>query len=190
LTSFPTGPLLRSFGKGEGGERTVANRVLGGTSFWHFNLNVAIPIPGSRFSRPLIPAEVVDEDLNVTLKDVIKNQMNTAEVTLSSDLQDGGLREEDANKEAKRIVAEVRPAVNFIADQANILAIKPLLLFDGANLRVPDTLNNRTRYGIGAGLQLTIVVAKFEAGYMRTVRSLPGDRKGNFLMRIVFQNLF
>jgi hypothetical protein len=190
LTSFPTGPLLRSFGKSEGGNLTGPTLVRGGTSYWHFNLNVSIPIRGPKFSTPLIPAEVVDEDSGTTLKGIIKAQMNTAEVTISSDLQDGGTPEDVANKEAKRIVAQIRPAVNFIADQANIFSIKPLLMFDGANLKVPGSLDNRTRLGVGGGLQLTIVVAKFEAGYMRTVHALPGDKKGNFVTRIVFQNLF
>src|SRR5258705_6325008 len=188
LKSFPAGPLLRSFGKGEAGNRIGASLVRGGTSYRHFNMNVTIPVPG--WSKPLIPAEVVDEDEGTTLKDIIKGQMGTAESFISSDLQDGGATPEAAQKEAKRIVRQIRPAVNFIADQANIFSIKPLLMFDGANLKVPSSVNNRTRFGIGGGLQLTIVVAKFEAGYMRTVRSLPGDKKGNFVTRIVFQNLF
>jgi hypothetical protein len=43
---------------------------------------------------------------------------------------------------------------------------------------------------LGGGLQFNVVVAKFEAGYMRTVRRLPGDERGNFVVRLVFERLF
>jgi hypothetical protein len=192
LASLPSGPLIRSFGKGQAGNRLGAAMVRGGTSYKHLNLNITLPIPG--LSRPLIPAEQVieaeDEEPGGTLKDVIKGQMNTAESSISVALQEQGLPFDDAQKEAAQIVKQIRPAVNFIADQANIFSIKPLLMFDVANLKSPGSTGHRTPYGVGGGLQLTIVVAKFEAGYMRTVRRSPGDPRGNFVMRLVFQNLF
>jgi hypothetical protein len=80
--------------------------------------------------------------------------------------------------------------VNFLADQANLFSVKPLIMFDAARLRAPGTSNNQTRIGIGGGLQLTLVIPKFEAGYMHTVRRVAGDPQGNFVMRLVFQNLF
>ena len=69
-------------------------------------------------------------------------------------------------------------------------AIKPLVMFDEARLARAGSDNYRTRYALGGGLQLTIVVAKFEAGYMRSVNRVEGDRRGAFIARIVFHNLF
>ncbi len=192
LASFPTGPLIRSFGSGQAGNPVGVTLVRGGTSYRHLNLNITIPIPS--LSRPLIPAEQViepeDDEPGGTLKDVIKGQMNTAESSISVALQEQGVPFDDAQKEAEQTVRQIRPAVNFIADQANIFSIKPLFMFDVANLKVPGSTDNRTKYGVGGGLQLTIVVAKFEVGYMRTLRRSPIDPSGNFVLRLIFQNLF
>ena len=63
-------------------------------------------------------------------------------------------------------------------------------MFDAARINAPGSLDNRTRFAVGGGLQFTMVVARFEAGYLRTVRRLEGDSHGNFILRLVFQNLF
>jgi hypothetical protein len=63
-------------------------------------------------------------------------------------------------------------------------------MFYAARIAAPGNLDNQTRYAIGGGLQLTIVVAKFEAGYMYGAKRIGGDPPGNFVMRLVFQNLF
>jgi hypothetical protein len=63
-------------------------------------------------------------------------------------------------------------------------------MFDAARINAPSALNNRTRFAVGGGLQFTIVTAKFEAGYMHTVRPLPAESRGNFVFRLYFQNLF
>src|SRR5262249_20909741 len=47
-------PLIRSLGENQGG---IGNSVLGGTSYWHANVNLSIPVPA--WSRPLIPHEWV-----------------------------------------------------------------------------------------------------------------------------------
>jgi hypothetical protein len=115
------------------------------------------------------------------------------------DLMKQGLSEDDATqkaaeiatKRAEKIVAkEIKPTIDFIADKANIYALKPIVMFDAARINAPGASGNRTRYAIGAGLQLTVVIARFEAGYMRTIRREEGDSRGNFVMRLVFQNLF
>jgi hypothetical protein len=192
LVLFPVGPLLRSFGKGQAGGVVGGSSVRGATSYRHLNVNLTIPIP--KLSRPLIPAEQVIEDdelgLGGTLKDVIKGQMNTAQSSISVALQEQGSSFEDAEKEAERIVREVRPAVNFIADQANIFSLKPLFMFDAAKLPVPGSTTDKTRFAVGGGMQLTIVVAKFEGGYIRSLNRHSGDPTGNFVFRLVFQNLF
>jgi hypothetical protein len=97
---------------------------------------------------------------------------------------------QEAAAKAGRDLKDINAILSFIADQANIYAVKPLFMFDAARINAPGIPDNRTRLALGAGLQLTIVSARFEAGYMRTVRSLPGDDKGNFVLRLFFQNFF
>jgi hypothetical protein len=74
-------------------------------------------------------------------------------------------------------------------DYAKIYAVKPLILFDAARLSRPG-FPARTNYSLGGGVQLTIVVAKFELGYAHTLRRLSGEPRGNLVARLVFENLF
>jgi hypothetical protein len=85
---------------------------------------------------------------------------------------------------------EILPVTNFIADHANIIAVKPLLLFDVAHLGLSGSGDNRTRYGLGGGLQIDVVLARFELGYMASLRRAPGDPHGHFLGRLVLKRFF
>jgi hypothetical protein len=220
LTAFPSGPLLRSFGRQQAGGRTPTGTLRGGTSYWHANLNISIPLGCSCYSRPLIPNEDVGPG---TLKNIIKIQVSreknlyiadTARKKLTPEQQKAlSLNEDkpltpeqreqlrkareayDAAKrevapEADKIWKEITPIVKFIADQANLYSIKPLIMFDIAEIKAGENINNRTRYALGGGLQLTVVVAKFELGYMQTLNRISGDSRGNVVARLVFQNIF
>lgn len=92
--------------------------------------------------------------------------------------------------EADSLWQQITPPIEYIADNANLYSVKPLLMFDAARISANGLPQSRTRLGIGGGLQLNVIVAKFELGYMRTVRRLPGDDKGNFIIRMVFEKLF
>jgi hypothetical protein len=208
VSSMPSGPLLRSYGKGQAGGQSAGGSILGGTSYWHVNLNLSIPVP--QWSRELIPGiNVLDDNQDVgeeggnqsqsgTLKDILKGQVNTAESMLAlriqEELMEQGMSPDEAEAEAedraRKVISEIRPAVTYIADRANIYAVKPLIMIDWGRIGVPDSLEGKTRVGIGGGLQLTVVIARFEVGYMRAVRRQENDPKGNFVIRLVFQNLF
>jgi hypothetical protein len=194
LTAFPPGPLIRSFGEGQAGA-VGARSPRGGTSYWNVNLNIALPVPP--WSRPLIPAEVVTSttgpdgrERDVTLKEVLKNQAAQGEPILAAALKRRGLPPEDAAAQARETFAGIRPLVDFIADQANLYAVKPLVMADVARIERAGSGDDVTRVAVGAGVQLTVVVARFELGYLRTVRRAPGDDRGNLFVRLTFQNLF
>lgn len=200
LKIFPSGPLLRSFGQNQAGKNSV-NTNQGANTFQHFNITVSIPI--SKLSRRLIPDEVVIEDVDppVRLPQVMKAQAlvsgkNNLAVWLEDKIREAEPNlsdeevEEKADREAEKVIDEIAPAVNYLADRAKIYAVKPLFMFDAARSKFLNETNYRTRYGVGGGLQLTVVIAKFEIGYVRTVQRQPGDPKGNFITRLVFQNLF
>ena len=204
MQEFPVGPLIRSFGQAQAASQSSR----GGTSYWHLNLNVSLPVPG--LSRSLIPNVPIqnDDGSTILLKDKLKGFAIGSAVggiadtmidQIIEELMNQGMGEDDATqkaaeiaqKRAEKIVGkEIKPTIEFIADKANIYAFKPLIMFDAARINSPGSIDNRTRFAIGGGLQFTIVVARFEAGYLRTIRRLEGDSHGNFILRLVFQNLF
>jgi hypothetical protein len=226
LTAFPVGPILRSAGQQQVAVNTTAGVARGGTSYWHFSLNLSLPIPG--LSRPLIPAVAVTQTRNAegkiescakcsSLKAELKNQVAGGEsfyitvlarqkltpeqITALEELDedDPKYKEVDAifqkakaevKPEADKAWQEITPPIAFIADYANAYSLKPLIMIDAARLGAPDTVNNQTRYAVGGGIQVTVIIAKFEAGYLRTIHPIRGDNKGNFIMRLFFQNIF
>ena len=182
--AFPSGPLMRNLGEAQGGVRVERGPVRGGTSFWNTSLTVSVPIP--QLSRPLIPdVEVVPP---LTLKTLLKKQVSTSGPSfLASTLQNQGRSEAEATAEAESVFRHITPVVEFLADQANLYALKPLLMVDASQM----TRNGSdVRLGVGGGLQLTIVVARLEVGYVGSVLRQRGDDAGNAVFRLTFQNLF
>ncbi|MEY2563360.1 MAG: hypothetical protein QOH88_1553 [Verrucomicrobiota bacterium] len=191
LTQMPSGPIIRSLGENEAHLPGGAGLANGGDAFWHLNLNVTFPFRA--WSRPLIPDELTDiPDLNgnpMTIKQVLTNQIDfTGPNMLAAVLQKQGLSADEALREARKILNEVSPAARFIINDANLYSIKPLLMVDAAGLSGAGS--SETWLAAGGGVQLTVVTAKFEAGYMRTLSGPTFGQKGNAFVRLVFQNLF
>ena len=192
LAVVPDGPMLRSVGRAQGGRRVGPSSVRGGTHFWHLNLNVALPIP--TWSRPLIPNEQTDipgpDGAPQTLKQILRAQVDrTGPNMLQSTLQaKEGLSADEARSRATEIFSGVQPAAHFVIDQANVFALKPLLMFDAAELYFSPGREAWTAAGVG--FQLTIVTAKFEAGYMRTLSGPTFGSRGNVFARLGFERLF
>jgi cell division protein FtsB len=234
LATMPAGPLLRSVGMKQAGIITPSGER-GGTSYWHVNINVSLPI--TKWSQPLIPPELVgaskkkstefngkvetDEDICRDLKYVLKKKVDEGRRILITQRAFGTLTLEEKNalastpttaeEIAKRKAAndklqsakkdvraevnslwsnDISPVANYIADRADIYSIKPLLMFDAAQISGPNSINNRARFGVGGGIQFNVVIARFEAGYLHTLHRASGDDRGNFIIRLVFRNLF
>lgn len=206
MTAFPVGPLLRSYGKTQAAARSQTGAVLGAKSYWHANLNFAIPV--RPWSRPLIPDETVtgNKKLNQVLEDV---SINTAVNTIADDMldpiieelmkQNPTLSEDEVAKRAEKVAIEraskevekeIGPIIRFISRRANLFAVKPLVMLDAAQLGGVEGEKRRIRFAAGGGLQLVVVIARAEFGYMRSLPSIPGESKGNFVFRLTFQNLF
>lgn len=187
FVAMPGGPLLRSAGRNQTGTTLSGNLQRGSNSFQHFNLTMSLPLPGLAY--PLIPKEQVTP--TSTLRDLIKGfAVDSAAEVLIETLESEGLSHDKAEKKAKQIFKQIRPGINYLADYAKVFALKPLVMFDAARQTRPGIVNAQTRYAFGGGLQLTVVVAKFEIGYMHATRRYPGDPRGNLVARLVFQNLF
>jgi hypothetical protein len=214
MRSFPDGPLLRNFGRGQSTASNAASRSLE-RGYWHVNLNVTLPLP--KLSCPLIPALALFDNVPSqndaaspckikrppagikTLKDSINGMVNTGESFLSADIADElvatGVDPDQADKEgaarAAKVFSQIRPAMRFITEKANLYAFKPLFMLDvGTTTTSESAEDHRTRVALGGGLQLTVATAKFELGYVRGVRRFETDPKGNLIARLVFQNLF
>lgn len=188
LLQPPPSAIIRSFGKNEVGLGTP-NSLTGATSFWNVSATVSIPIPG--LSRPLIPDEVIEEETHVTLKQVIKKAGPDSAVSfLQTTLVNQGLSREEAHAKATAIVnREIRPAVNYITDHANIYSLKPLVLFDIAQASGRG-LPSRHMESLGGGLEFMIVNFAFEAGYAATLNRQPSEPAGNVFISLQFRNFF
>jgi hypothetical protein len=239
LTAFPAGPLIRSLGQRQAG--VVAGAAArGGTSYWHANLNVSLPV--AAWSRPLIPHEWVtasalrDEDVEFKghipdgasvcrdLKSTVKTLVRVSGVNLLINQQGRDALTDDqrrdlrlrnkpdptpeeqarlAQAEAALAAAKARakpqvedlfrreilPITDFVADHANIISVKPLLMFDVARLRL-GRVDDRTRYAAGGGLQLDVVLARFEFGYLAALNRAPGDPRGHAVGRLILRRFF
>lgn len=187
---FPEGPVIRSLGEREGGFSSAFNSVSGGTLYLGLNLNFSIPV--SKWSSPLIPDIVIqDEPRRITIRSAIKGQVTTAKSFIANDLAlNGGLSDDEADAAAERIVdKDIKPTINYLADRANIYSIKPLLFFDFGEINKPS-VGDKIWAASGAGLQLNIVNAKLEIGYVQTLFPKSDVSKGNFLMRFSVQNFY
>lgn len=187
--TMPQGPLIRSLGQNEGSFQT-ANGFSGGSSSWNINLNFSFPV--AKWSRPLIPDIVVAES-GLPLQTQIKNlAIGFGRESINEDLvKNQGMADDSATTvKAEAIVKkELEPMITYVTDRANILSIKPLLLFDLAQLH-QSGLQNKTWTAAGAGIQLSVVIARLEIGYMHTISPKSDSKKGNFFLRFVFQNFF
>jgi hypothetical protein len=185
LTDTPA-PIIRSFGKNEAGIAGAPGE--GGSSFWNVSTTLTIPVPG--LSRPLIPDVVIDDSTNTTLKTVLKKSSTTSAVSfIQAALVRQGVPAKEARKQAQALVnREIAPPVNYIADHANIYSLKPMILFDVAELTAPGA--SRHLESAGGGMEFMIVNFAFQAGYARTLHSQPGDRKGNLVFNLQFRNFF
>ncbi len=189
MQAFPAGPLLRSLGEKEGSFTTAPGLNNGGNRYWNLNLSLSFPVSG--WARPLIPDIVIDEETGSTARRKIKGLVGFAKSFIQLDLTDNrGLTDEAAEKKADRIVnKDIRPAINYLADRANVYSIKPVLLFDLAQLAKRGYVDKMWIAG-GAGIQLNIVTAKFDFGYMQTLAPSADRSKGNFVVRFTVQNFY
>ena len=187
---FPEGPVIRSLGEKEGGLPAASNAITGGTSYWGLNVNFSIPI--SKWASPLIPDIVIQEEpRRLTISSALKGQVTTAKSFIANDLAlNQNLSDDEADAAADKIVdKDIKPTINYLADRANIYSIKPLLLFDVGQIN-KRSAGDRMWAALGTGLQLNIVNARLEIGYMQTLFPKSDASKGNFLMRFSVQNFY
>lgn len=188
--SFPEGPVVRSLGEKEGGIPSVLNTVSGGTSYWGLNLTFAIPV--SKWAHPLIPDIVMEESpRRITIRSALKAQVTTAKSAIADDLAiNGGLSDSEADATAERIVdKDIKPTINYLADRANIYSVKPVIFFDVGEINKRN-MGDRIWTAAGLGLQINIVNARLEMGYVQTLFPKSDDAKGNFLIRFSVQNFY
>lgn len=187
----PEGPVIRSLGEMEGGLRSSGGVITGGTAYWHMNLNFSIPV--STWARPLIPDILLSEEpRRMTLRTALKAQSSTAKNFIIDDLiSDHGFADDEQTEAIadKMIDKDIRPTLNYLADRANVYSIKPLLLFDIAQI-TDRVLETKTWLAAGLGVQVNIVIARLELGYMQTLSPASDSGIGNLFLRFTLQNFY
>jgi len=188
LSILPAGPVLRGYGRNQAGFRFPSGETRGAHSYHHFNLSLAIPI--SSLSAPLIPDEVVNDNPRTTLRDLVEFAVNSGEEALSASFEDEGLSSDEADAKAAKVFSQINPGIKYLTHYAKIYSLKPLVMFDEARMTRNDSNDPQSRYSVGGGLELTVVIAKFQAGYMHAINRFEGEKRGNLVFRLVFTNLF
>lgn len=197
VKAFPLGPTLRSFGEQQAGLRGTNGLVSGGNFYWNLNLKLAFPIAG--WSQPLIPNEVVadptNEEESILLPALVKRStsvaMQSSLKAIEGDLiRRGYPKNEETKARARRVFEnEITPTINYLTDRANLYSIKPILLFDVAQIS-NDGLGSKIWAGVGGGVQMNVVNARLETGYMQTIAPAADASNGNFFLRFTFQDFF
>lgn len=196
LLAMPDGPVLRSTGRLQAqlGQGAAAR---GGTRFWSLGLTATFPV--ARWYRPLIPDETTDLQIDeskppLTLKQLLMKQVDvTGPNLLAATLTAQGVPLDEANRQAQAALAEVRPAVRYIVEDAPLLAIRPMLMLDFAGLSDggPAAAAGARWTAAGLGAQVQMATARLEAGLMRTTSGPPIARsRGAVVLRLNFQSLF
>jgi hypothetical protein len=62
-------------------------------------------------------------------------------------------------------------------------------LFDVAQIS-SDGLGSKIWAGVGGGVQMNVVNARLETGYMQTIAPATDSSNGNFFLRFTFQDFF
>ena len=189
---FPTGPLLRSVGVNGAALSGIGTGLGGGTWYLHLNADVSIPIP--RWSRALIPDIPIERasGSSTTMRKALIGQAGTAKASILDDLVATGGYPDNADTEAivdRMVNRDIRPALTYLANRANVYAVKPMWLVDIARLST-DAPSRETWTAVGPGLQLNVVNARLQVGYLRTVSGSSENAGGNFFVRLTIQNFF
>jgi Omp85 superfamily domain len=197
VKAFPLGPTLRSFGEQQAGLRGTNGLVSGGNFYWNLNLKLAFPIAG--WSQPLIPNEVVadptNEEESMLLPALVKRSISistTASIqAIERDLIKRGYpKNKETTAMARKVFDnEIIPSINYLTDRANLYSIKPILLFDVAQISGSDGGSN-VWAGIGGGVQINVVNGRLETGYMQTIAPATDSSNGSFFLRFLFQDFF
>ncbi len=127
------------------------------------------------------------------MRRALKGQVGTAKSAILDDLVATGGYPDNAATEAMadRIVdRDIRPALNYLADRANVYAVKPMWLVDIAGLSSRTLSQRATWTAVGPGLQLTVVNARLQVGYLHTIFSGSNQAGGSFFVRLTIQNFF
>ena len=188
--AFPVGPILRSYGEQQAGLRGANGLVSGGNFYWNINLNITFPI--AAWSQPLIPDIITNNTSGATLSSTLnKSVIEGSLITFSDRFINQGYSEKDADMMADQIVNnEIAPMINYITNRANLYSVKPMLLFDLAQISGDNGLGSTLWAAVGGGIQVNIVNGRLEAGYMQTIAPASDSSIGNFFLRLVFQDLF
>jgi hypothetical protein len=93
----------------------------------------------------------------------------------------------EAQEEADSIIKQIEPVLDAFQHKLNAYAVSPVGIFDAARLW-PD--KNRTRYGIGGGLRLSVVNLNVTLGYAVNPNPQPREGRGALFFKMDITDIF
>ena len=98
--------------------------------------------------------------------------------------------ERNAEAAAKKDMVYPRRVFYQLVNEANLIAVSPVALFDVARLTQREGSAGKVHIGVGPGVRLTIVSLDFTTGFAWNVRRQPWEGRGAFVITIQASNLF
>jgi hypothetical protein len=91
---------------------------------------------------------------------------------------------------AKTTLAPAHAAFERLTRELNLIAISPVFMFDAAKIGAKTSPGgNRTRYGVGTGVQVSIVSLDVRLGYSFNVHRQTSDSRGAFVFSLSVSDL-
>lgn len=98
--------------------------------------------------------------------------------------------EKSAGAKARQDMAYPRRVFYELVNDANLIAISPVALFDTARLWQRDISAGKFRFAFGPGVRLSIVSLDITAGYAWNANRQPWEGRGAFVISMQASNLF
>jgi len=93
----------------------------------------------------------------------------------------------EAKEEADSVIKQIEPVLDAFQHKLNGYAVSPVGIFDAARLW-PD--RNKTRYGIGGGLRLSVVNLNVTLGYAVNPNPQLREGRGAFFFKMDVTDIF
>jgi hypothetical protein len=132
---------------------------------------------------PELPASHLNE--RITQLETARKEMADSFNALST-----SAAERSAEEKAKKDMVYPRRVFNELVNQANLVAVSPVVMFDAARLWQSGVSGEKTRFGVGPGVRLSIVSLDITAGYAWNPKPQPWEGRGAFVITLQASNLF
>jgi hypothetical protein len=97
---------------------------------------------------------------------------------------------EEANQKAIADLKYPRRVLDTLLREANLYAVSPVLIFDGAHIKQRGVERSDFRYGVGGGLKFTFIGLNVTGGYVWNPNPRVQEGRGAFLFKFDVSDIF